>query len=435
MASKNKKISLIDFPKEERIEKNIRMTFYDETSYENQMAVLSHFLHNHHKEILKEEKQEIVSAIRDYLNRKEFRQDLNLDQLSDDEILKVAEDPMQYSLFTDFYDVPFPAPENPHYTFIDLFAGIGGIRIPFDEMGYDCVFSSEWDAKACQTYFANFGTVPFGDITKIPAERIPKHDILLAGFPCQAFSIMGKMQGFADTRGTMFFEIERILKHHRTPYILLENVKQLVGHDGGRTFKVILEKLDQLGYHVKWQILNALDFGLPQKRERVIIVGFLNKADYNAFSFEIPHKKYNLADILEPDENIDPSLFASEKIVEKRKEKTSGKQLFYPSIWHENKAGDISVHDYSCALRTGASYNYLLVNGVRRPSSRELLRLQGFPEKYKIVVSHQDIRRQTGNSVAVPMIRMVAHKIDEIIQKKEQYGTPKTERLQEIAYA
>ena len=342
---------------------------------------------------------------------------------------------MQYSLFTDFYDVPFPAPENPHYTFIDLFAGIGGIRIPFDEMGYDCVFSSEWDAKACQTYFANFGTVPFGDITKIPAERIPKHDILLAGFPCQAFSIMGKMQGFADTRGTMFFEIERILKHHRTPYILLENVKQLVGHDGGRTFKVILEKLDQLGYHVKWQILNALDFGLPQKRERVIIVGFLNKADYNAFSFEIPHKKYNLADILEPDENIDPSLFASEKIVEKRKEKTSGKQLFYPSIWHENKAGDISVHDYSCALRTGASYNYLLVNGVRRPSSRELLRLQGFPEKYKIVVSHQDIRRQTGNSVAVPMIRMVAHKIDEIIQKKEQYGTPKTERLQEIAYA
>lgn len=435
MASKNKKISLIDFPKEERIEKNIRMTFYDDTSYENQMAVLSHFLHNHHKEILKEEKQEIVSAIRDYLNRKEFRQDLNLDQLSDDEVLKVAEDPMQYSLFTDFYDVPFPAPENPHYTFIDLFAGIGGIRIPFDEMGYDCVFSSEWDAKACQTYFANFGTVPFGDITKIPAERIPKHDILLAGFPCQAFSIMGKMQGFADTRGTMFFEIERILKHHRTPYILLENVKQLVGHDGGRTFKVILEKLDQLGYHVKWQILNALDFGLPQKRERVIIVGFLNKADYNAFSFEIPHKKYNLADILEPDENIDPSLFASEKIVEKRKEKTSGKQLFYPSIWHENKAGDISVHDYSCALRTGASYNYLLVNGVRRPSSRELLRLQGFPEKYKIVVSHQDIRRQTGNSVAVPMIRMVAHKIDEIIQKKEQYGTPKTERLQEIAYA
>ena len=435
MATKNKKISLIEFPEEVSESCNMNVKVYGETSYENQMAVLSHYLHNHHREMLKEEKREIVDAIREYLERKEFRQGLNLDQMSDDEVLKVAEDPAQYSLFSDFYDVPFPAPVNPQFSFIDLFAGIGGIRIPFDEMGYDCVFSSEWDAKACQTYFANFGTVPFGDITKIPAERIPRHDVLLAGFPCQAFSIMGKMQGFADTRGTMFFEIERILKHHRTPYILLENVKQLVGHDGGRTFKVILERLDQLGYHVKWQVLNALDFGLPQKRERVIIVGFLNKADCDAFSFDIPHKRYSLADILEPDEKVDPSLFASDQIVAKRQEKTAGKNLFYPSIWHENKAGDISVHDYSCALRTGASYNYLLVNGVRRPTSRELLRLQGFPEKYRIAVSHQDIRRQTGNSVAVPMIRMVAQKINEIIEKKSQYGASETKRLKAVAYA
>lgn len=435
MATTNKKISLIDFPEEERAEKNISMAFYGETSYENQMAVLSHFLHNHQKKLTIEEQTEIISAIRDYLERKEYHQGLNLDNMTDDEVLEVAEDPAQYTLFSDFFNVPFPAPENPQFTFIDLFAGIGGIRIPFDEMGYQCVFSSEWDAKACKTYFANFGTVPFGDITKIPAERIPKHDILLAGFPCQAFSIMGKMQGFADTRGTMFFEIERILKHHHTPYILLENVKQLVGHDGGRTFKVILERLNELGYYVKWEVLNALDFGLPQKRERVIIVGFLDKADYDSFSFEIPHKKYNLADILEPDDKVDPTLFASDQIVTKRREKTLGKKLFYPSIWHENKAGDISVHDYSCALRTGASYNYLLVNGVRRPSSRELLRLQGFPEKYKIAVSHQDIRRQTGNSVAVPMIRMVAQKINEIIKRKELYGTSKVKRLKAVANA
>lgn len=435
MATTNKKISLIDSPEEERAEKNISMAFYGETSYENQMAVLSHFLHNHQKKLTIEEQTKIISAIRDYLERKEYHQGLNLDNMTDDEVLEVAEDPAQYTLFSDFFDVPFPAPENPQFTFIDLFAGIGGIRIPFDEMGYQCVFSSEWDAKACKTYFANFGTVPFGDITKIPAERIPKHDILLAGFPCQAFSIMGKMQGFADTRGTMFFEIERILKHHHTPYILLENVKQLVGHDGGRTFKVILERLNELGYYVKWQVLNALDFGLPQKRERVIIVGFLDKADYDSFSFEIPHKKYNLADILEPDDKVDPTLFASDQIVTKRREKTLGKKLFYPSIWHENKAGDISVHDYSCALRTGASYNYLLVNGVRRPSSRELLRLQGFPEKYKIAVSHQDIRRQTGNSVAVPMIRMVAQKINEIIKRKELYGTSKVKRLKAVANA
>lgn len=426
---------MVNFPEEERVEKNVSMKFYGETSYENQMAVLSHYLHNQHREIAKEEQADIVNAIRDYLSRKEMRQEIDLNDWPDDEVLKVAEDPAQYSLFSDFFNVPFPAPESPKYTFIDLFAGIGGIRIPFDEMNYHCVFSSEWDAKACQTYFANFGTVPFGDITKIPAERIPKHDVLLAGFPCQAFSIMGKMQGFADTRGTMFFEIERILKYHRTPYILLENVKQLVGHDGGRTFKVILERLDQLGYHIKWQVLNALDFGLPQKRERVIIVGFLDKADCDTFSFNFPHKKYSLADILEPDEKVDSSLFASDQIVAKRREKTSGKKLFYPSIWHENKAGDISIHDYSCALRTGASYNYLLVNGVRRPTSRELLRLQGFPEKYKIAVSHQDIRRQTGNSVAVPMIRMVAQKINEIIEKKSQHGTSEIKRFEAVAYA
>ncbi len=319
--------------------------------------------------------------------------------------------------------------------FIDLFAGIGGIRIPFDEMGYECVFSSEWDEKACQSYEANFGERPHGDITKISAEEIPHHDILLAGFPCQAFSIIGKMQGFADTRGTMFFEIERILKYHKTPYILLENVKQLVGHDKGRTFKVILERLTELGYFVKWQVLNALDFGLPQKRERVIMVGFLDKADYDAFEFEIPHTPYNLANILESDENVDPTLFASDHILRKRQEKTVGKNVFYPSIWHENKAGNISILDYSCALRTGASYNYLLVNGVRRPSSRELLRLQGFPETYRIAVSHQDIRRQTGNSVAVPMIRMVAQKIGEIIKNKLENGTSETKRLRAVVNA
>lgn len=410
------------------------MKIYGDTSYENQIATLSHYLHNSVFEGTKievqERRNEIMALIREFLEYKD-----QLQNYTEEDIAMAAECPFQFDLFREFYEVPFPAPKQYEHTFIDLFAGIGGIRIPFDEMGYQCLFSSEWDAKACQTYFANFGTVPFGDITKIPAERIPKHDVLLAGFPCQAFSIMGKMQGFADTRGTMFFEIERILKHHHTPYILLENVKQLVGHDGGRTFKVILEHLDQLGYHVKWQVLNALDFGLPQKRERVIIVGFLDKADCDAFNFDIPHTPYNLADILEADKDVDPTLFASDHIINRRKEKTTGKNIFYPSIWHENKAGNISVLDYSCALRTGASYNYLLVNGVRRPTSRELLRLQGFPEKFKIAVSNQDIRRQTGNSVAVPMIRMVAIKINDIIKTKSDYETPETQRLKTVVNA
>lgn len=301
--------------------------------------------------------------------------------------------------------------------FIDLFAGIGGIRIPFDELGYTCVFSSEWDVAACDTYEANFGERPNGDITQIKEQDIPLHDLLLAGFPCQAFSIMGKMQGFADTRGTMFFEIERILSYHKPSVILLENVKQLTSHDGGRTFSVILEKLYELGYYVKWKVLNAMDFGLPQKRERVIIVGFLNQEDAKAFNFNFDKIPYNLSEIIEPDEAADKSLFASDHILQKRIERTKGKTIFYPSIWHENKSGNISILDYACALRTGASYNYLLVNGYRRPTSRELLRFQGFPDSYKIVVSHQEIRRQTGNSVAVPMIRAVAGKINEIINK------------------
>lgn len=298
--------------------------------------------------------------------------------------------------------------------FIDLFAGIGGIRLPFEELGYQCVFSSEWDEPAAKTYEANFGERPAGDITKIKAADIPAHDLLLAGFPCQAFSIMGKMKGFEDVRGTMFFEIARILQYHKPSTILLENVKQLTTHDHGRTFSTILEILAQLGYHVKWKVLNALDFGLPQKRERVIIVGFLDEKKCDAFQFDFPKVDYYLENILESDEDIDKSLFASDQIRQKRQFKVEGKKVFYPSIWHENKAGNISVLDYACALRTGASYNYLLVNGVRRPSSRELLRLQGFPDTFKIVVSHTEIRKQTGNSVAVPMIRAVANEIHRI---------------------
>lgn len=299
--------------------------------------------------------------------------------------------------------------------FIDLFAGIGGIRLPFDELGYKCVFSSEWDSKAAKTYIANFNEKPYGDITLIPEKDIPKHDLLLAGFPCQAFSIIGKMKGFEDTRGTMFFEIARILKYHQPKAFLLENVKQLTTHDKGRTFEVIQNDLTELGYFFKWKVLNALDFGLPQKRERVIIVGFKEKENCEKFNFDFEKIPYDLSSILEKDEDVDKSLFASEKIISKRRAFTKNKNVFYPSIWHENKAGNISVLDHSCALRTGASYNYLLVNGVRRPSSRELLRLQGFPDSYKIVLPNQDVRKQTGNSVAVPMIRAVANKINEII--------------------
>ena len=302
------------------------------------------------------------------------------------------------------------------FTFIDLFAGIGGMRIPFEHLGGVCVFSSEWDKYAQQTYYQNFGELPQGDITKIDESDVPDHDILLAGFPCQPFSIIGGKQGFGDTRGTLFFEIERILKKKQPKAFLLENVKQLVTHDKGRTFLIIQAHLLQLGYTVYHEVLNALDFGLPQKRERIFIVGFREPI---AFTFPRTNGKYKpLSEILEPDDTVAPSLFASEQIRKSRLEKCKV-EPFYPSIWHENKGGNISLLPFSCALRAGASYNYLLVNGIRRPSRRELLRLQGFPEDFKIVVNMTQLRKQTGNSVAIPVIHAIAEKMLESLRQQK----------------
>lgn len=380
-------------------------------SFSDQAAIVSHYLQlkNRPEGVLyKKNAEQILNEWSSWMD-----EDMT-DAVADGDMVS---EPLvfQLNLFHDLLNAPFHDSASPKFTFVDLFAGIGGIRIPFTELGGKCVFSSEWDKAAQISYSYNFGEVPFGDITKINSDSIPKHDVLLAGFPCQAFSIIGKMKGFADTRGTMFFEVARILQHHQPKAILLENVKQLVSHDGGKTFKVILDTLAELGYSVKWKILNALDFGLPQKRERVIIVGFKSAAACEQFDFDFEPIAYNLASVLEDDKNVDSSLFASDMILDKRRKRVEGKNVFYPSVWHENKSGNISILPYACALRTGASYNYLLINGYRRPSSRELLRFQGFPEKFKIEVSHQEIRRQTGNSVAVPMIRAVAKKIIQLL--------------------
>ncbi len=241
---------------------------------------------------------------------------------------------------------------------IDLFAGIGGIRLGFETWGCKNVFTSEWDKDAQTMYEANFGEKPFGDITEIAPQDIPNHDILLAGFPCQPFSIIGNMQGFSDTRGTLFFNIEEILRVKQPYAFLLENVKQLRTHDKGRTFQIILEKLKSLGYFVHYTILNALDFGLPQKRERAVIVGFKENLH---FSFPKPTNTYiPLSEILEPENQVDKKYFASKNITEKRLEKLKSVP-FYPSVWHENKGGNISVLPFSCALRAGGSYNRVVV--------------------------------------------------------------------------
>lgn len=314
---------------------------------------------------------------------------------------------------------------------IDLFAGIGGIRLGFETLGCENVFTSEWDKDAQQMYEANFGEKPFGDITQLKPQLIPDHDILLAGFPCQPFSIIGNMNGFADTRGTLFFNIEEILRVKRPYAFLLENVKQLRTHDNGRTFKIIIQKLEELGYYVHHTVLNALDFGLPQKRERTIIVGFRDN-----ISFRFPRKTGNylsLNEILEDDKEIDKKLYASKEILEKRQARIKV-EPFYPSVWHENKGGNISILPYSCALRAGGSYNYLLVNGNRRLSSREMLRLQGFPEDFKVVVGYGAMRKLTGNSVAVPVFKAVAEEMVKAINNQKINQTFKQLTLLEPQY-
>lgn len=331
----------------------------------------------------------------------------------------VAEGLPAQTFFPELLDVPYPPPVDPKFTFIDLFAGIGGIRLAYQRLGGLCVFSSEWDESAAASYFANFGEVPFGDITKIPADSIPPFDILLAGFPCQPFSIIGAKAGFKhETQGTLFFEIERILLAKRPKAFMLENVRNLTAHDRGRTFSVILNHLRAAGYDVHYKVLNALHFGVPQKRERIIICGFRSPVDFS-FPAGNPAAAPSLDSILEPEADNDPSLFVRPRIRESRLARLGEKHAERPYISHENVAGTITPHPFSCALRAGASANYILINDERRPSGRELLRLQGFPDEYKMVVNYTQIRRQTGNSVAVPVIAAVAEKVIEQLKKCE----------------
>ena len=270
------------------------------------------------------------------------------------------------------------------------------------------MFSSEFDEDACKTYEANFGEHPSGDITKIDASDIPDFDILLGGFPCQAFSIIGKREGFNnETCGTLFFDIERILKEKKPIAFMLENVRNLTAHDNGRTFKVILAHLQALGYTVYAKVLNALDYGCPQKRERIIIVGF---RDPILFSFPEPQsKRKHIREVLE--ENVDEKYYVRKTIRDSRLLRLKDPNYPKPYISHENKAGSVTPHPYSCALRAGASANYILINDERRPTEREMLRIQGFPDTFKIVVPYGKIRHQCGNSVAVPVIKAVAEKM------------------------
>ena len=296
-------------------------------------------------------------------------------------------------------------------TFADLFCGIGGFHYAAAALGLQCVFASDVDDAARRQYQDNFGVMPEGDITRIESMEIPDHDILFAGFPCQPFSIIGNRNGVADERGTLIFEIIRILKEKRPKAFVLENVKQFSTAERGRVIESVLEEIEGMGYSTKWEVLNALDYGLPQRRERVIIVGLLDR-DMTDFQWPRRRKAYKpLADILE--HNPSEEHYASPRIRERRHRKH--KARITPSIWHENKGGDVNSHPYSCALRAGASYNYLLVDGERRLTPREMLRLQGFPEKMRVIGTTSDIRKQAGNAVPVAMVQAVIKQVIEYV--------------------
>lgn len=308
-------------------------------------------------------------------------------------------------------------PDDPEFRFIDLFAGIGGIRIPFQELGGKCVFSSEWDKFSQKTYHANFGEVPAGDITKISTDDIPDFDILLGGFPCQPFSQAGLHKGFEDTRGTLFFEIERILNEKRPKAFLLENVKQLKGHDNGRTFRVIMQHLKALNYHAEAKILKAADFGVPQIRERIYIIGFDREhfAIPDDYHFPFPEPtgiQTRVGDILE--QSVDKKYTISDKLWEghqrrKKENRLKGKGFGY-SLFNEE-----SAYTSTISARYYKDGSEILIeqkdSNPRKLTPRECARLQGFPEDFIIPVSDAQAYKQFGNSVAVPVVRAIAKQI------------------------
>lgn len=344
---------------------------------------------------------------------------------------------------------PFrPATEH-GFRFIDLFAGIGGIRLPFQELGGKCVFTSEWDKFSKMTYAANFGDIPDGDITRIEAAEIPDHDVLLAGFPCQAFSQAGLRNGFRDTRGTMFFEIQRILAEKRPAAFLLENVKQLRGHDGGRTLRTILEILRgentadipddipmseaarkglnaKLDYNVDFRVLKATDFGVPQKRERVYIVGFSRKVfpdlDVTAFFDGIGKAdgKTRFGDILEPNSAVPARYTISDRLLEghkrRRIEHAAKGNGFGYSVFNADSpyCNTISARYYKDGSEILVDQTDIGKN-PRKLTPRECARIQGFPEEFIVdTVSDSQAYRQFGNSVSVPVIRAIARRMVEV---------------------
>ncbi len=332
--------------------------------------------------------------------------------------------PLEYKSLMEFpEDPPFAFKGTPRFTMIDLFAGIGGIRLAFQKQGGLSVFASEWDKFAAKTYKMNFGDEPEGDITQVPVSQIPEHNILLGGFPCQPFSQAGLKKGFEDTRGTLFFDIARILKERKPQAFLLENVKQLRGHDKGRTLKTIIEVLEEdLNYTVYYNVLRAADFGVPQNRERIYLVGFYNPLGGKSVPFSFPdptNAPTRLGDIL--DESVDEKYTISDKLYQghlrrKKEHKEKGNGFGF-SLFNSD-----SPYTNTLSARYYKDGSEILIDqgpdkNPRKLTPRECARLQGFPKEYVIPVSDTQAYRQFGNSVAVPVVELIAKNMIDAIEK------------------
>ncbi|MCP1660934.1 DNA cytosine methyltransferase [Neisseria perflava] len=348
---------------------------------------------------------------------------------------KLKEKAAQYTLFENTGN--FQTASQPSFTFIDLFAGIGGFRIAMQNLGGECVFSSEWDEKAKQTYEANFGEVPFGDITSEETKKfIPKQfDILCAGFPCQAFSIAGRRGGFEDTRGTLFFDVAEIIRRHQPKAFFLENVKGLTNHDKGRTLTTILHTLrEDLGYFVpEPEILNAKNFGVPQNRERIFIVGFRKDLGITNFEYPKPTGIQTAFKDIKEKETVPTKYYLSTQYVDtlrkhRQRHENKGNGFGYEIISDDGIANaivvggmgrernlviDHRITDFTPTTNIKGKVNR---EGIRKMTPREWARLQGFPEEYKIVVADASAYKQFGNSVAVPAIQATAEKILEKLE-------------------
>jgi DNA (cytosine-5)-methyltransferase 1 len=416
-----KKISIDEFGG-----KRPRIRLVETNSINHKTAVITHYLHNIGNGVSQHLKKEAETVIKEYVAYKKAEESLSL----------VEEDALQQLLF-EVNDVPFPSPQNYMFKFVDLFAGIGGFRLAMQNLGGKCVFTSEWDKEAQRTYRANFGEVPFGDITKEEVKKfIPDDfDVLCAGFPCQAFSIAGKRGGFEDTRGTLFFDVAEIINRKKPKAIFLENVKGLRNHDKGKTLETILNVLrNDLDYFVpEPQIINAKDFGVPQNRERIFIVGFRNDMGVNKFEYPKPfERKVNFSEVKEKQVPATKYYLSTQYVQtlinHKARHEGKGNGFGYEIIPDDGIANAIVVggmgrernlvYDHRITDFTPTTHIKGTVNreGIRKMTPREWARLQGFPDKYLIPVADASAYKQFGNSVAVPAIQATANKILEAIK-------------------